>query len=66
MNESQRIIELEAALRKAQNDLLESKKRELEYKKEIAALKGIPYEESKEEAIGLITPSNNEEKKKLI
>jgi ATPase subunit of ABC transporter with duplicated ATPase domains len=65
MNESQRIIELEAALRKAQNELLEAKKRELEYKKEIAALKGIPYEESKEEAIGLITP-NNEDKKKLI
>ena len=65
MNESERIIELEAALRKAQNELLESKKRELEYKREIAILKGIPYEESKEEAIGLITPTNDD-KKKLI
>lgn len=65
MNESKRIIELEAALRKAQNELLESKKRELEYKREIATLKGIPYEESKEEAIGLITPTNDD-KKKLI
>lgn len=65
MDNSQRVIELEAALRQAQNALKIAQTEIIELKKENAALKGVPYEESKAEAIGLITPTNDD-KKNLI